>query len=99
MRPIPGTCRFCRCTEDTPCRTPPCGEPCAWANRSRTVCTAPRCMQAWRIEKLKADRERRARNRKPTPGQIHQLIMSKKRGRGKQRKLKGIKPGDGRDAA
>lgn len=98
-QPISGVCRFCHCTEATPCSTPPCGEPCAWANRSRTVCTAPNCMRAWGELKQRAELQRRLANRKRTPAQIHDLIMRKKRGNRGQRKLKGIKPGDGRDAA
>lgn len=31
----PGVCRWCGCTETTPCE-----EGCAWANRQQTLCTA-----------------------------------------------------------
>lgn len=31
----PGRCRWCQCTETTPCE-----DGCAWANRQQTLCTA-----------------------------------------------------------
>jgi hypothetical protein len=31
----PGVCRWCGCTETTPCE-----HGCAWANRQQTLCTA-----------------------------------------------------------
>ena len=34
----PGVCRTCKCTETTPCVTD--GEPCAWADITKTLCTA-----------------------------------------------------------
>lgn len=94
-KPTPGVCRFCSCTESTPCSTPPCGEPCAWTNRARTVCSAPKCQAALADEKRKAEYEARQRNRKRTPAEIHDLIRRKRHGRRAQRKLKGLKPGSG----
>ncbi len=98
MTATPGVCRFCACTEETPCSTPPCGEPCAWADRGRTVCSAPRCLAAWARAKRMAEAERGRLNRKKTPAEIHELIMRRKRGRSGERRLKGLKPGKG-DAA
>lgn len=99
MRPIPGQCRFCHCTESNACSTPPCGEPCAWVDRNRTVCSNPSCLRAWGELKRRLEYEARKRNRKKTPAEIHALIVGKqKRGRSRQRKLKGVKPGSG-DAA
>jgi ParB/RepB/Spo0J family partition protein len=36
--PRAGTCQFCRCTEETACSKD--GQPCGWANKERTLCTA-----------------------------------------------------------
>lgn len=95
MKPVSGVCRFCRCTESNPCSTPPCGEPCAWVDANRTVCSNPSCLRAWGDLKRRADFERKRRLRKRTPAEIHELIMRKKRGRSKQRRLKGVKAGKG----
>ena len=46
MKLEPGTCRFCGCTEQNACRLED-GEACAWADMSRTVCSAPACLVAW----------------------------------------------------
>lgn len=40
----PGICHECGCTEYNPCITR--GEPCGWANKRQTLCTAPACLDA-----------------------------------------------------
>lgn len=64
----PGTCRYCDCTDDTPCSCPPTGEPCAWADETRNRCTAPACIKAYDAERnairaygVRMERERRER--------------------------------------
>jgi hypothetical protein len=39
-----GVCRFCGCTETTPCSALRTGECCAWADRTQTFCTNPKCL-------------------------------------------------------
>jgi hypothetical protein len=39
-----GVCRFCGCTEITPCVALLTGECCAWADRTLTLCTNPKCL-------------------------------------------------------
>lgn len=45
MKPVPGTCRHCRCTEGNPCRLAPTGEPCMWVSALRVVCSNPVCVR------------------------------------------------------
>jgi hypothetical protein len=97
MNRIPGICRYCRCTEATPCSTPPCGEPCTWANRNRDVCSNPQCLLRWARDRRAAEAAYREKTRKRTPAEIHELIRSKGR-RSAQRALKGIKPKGGNAA-
>ena len=40
---IPGRCRVCGCTETTPCHLEH-GEPCAWFDREKTLCTNLMCI-------------------------------------------------------
>jgi hypothetical protein len=40
--PVPGVCRYCRCTEARAC---PGG--CAWIDADSTVCSAPACEEKW----------------------------------------------------
>lgn len=40
----PGTCQYCGCTDERACSTPPCGEPCSWINKERTICSSPHCV-------------------------------------------------------
>lgn len=49
-----GTCRFCACTEETPCMNTGHGGPCGWTDATRTVCTAKDCLKA-RDAALRAD--------------------------------------------
>lgn len=39
-KPAPGTCQICGCTEDNPCIDEDTDEPCGWANKEKTLCTA-----------------------------------------------------------
>ena len=45
----PGVCRYCRCTESSPCTTET-GDPCAWFDRDRTVCTYSRCVGQYLLD-------------------------------------------------
>jgi hypothetical protein len=68
MTSVPGMCRHCGCTEDSPCRLSE-GDTCCWFNRERTVCSSPAC--------IKAEEARVARIPKPrkrTPADINELI-------------------------
>jgi hypothetical protein len=79
-----GICRHCGCTEDDPCRLYT-GEPCSWADATRTVCNKPSC------QNLEAARKRRAvaaRPKRLTPADVHALI----RGRGRKRSCRAAKP-------
>lgn len=42
---VAGICRHCGCTEDDPCGLCT-GEPCSWADATRSVCNNPSCMKA-----------------------------------------------------
>lgn len=53
----PGTCRHCGCTEEDACRLEN-GEACCWADASRLVCSAPRCIVAEQERLRKAAQER-----------------------------------------
>lgn len=67
-----GTCRFCHCTESNACKLPA-GDPCSWFDATRTVCTAPGCMNAWFALQRRLMAEGSRATRKRTPGQIHAL--------------------------
>jgi hypothetical protein len=73
-----GICRHCRCTEDDPCRLYT-GEPCSWADATRTVCNNPSCLksEATRKRLVAASRPRRLMS-----ADVHALI----RGRGRKRR-------------
>jgi hypothetical protein len=48
--PIPGTCRYCGCTDEHPCDVPPygTGDTCSWlSGTDRTVCSGTPCVIAW----------------------------------------------------
>jgi hypothetical protein len=68
-----GTCRFCRCTEDDPCRIPG-GDSCSWYVATRDVCTAPGCITAYHAEL----RRKMSRNKRRTPAEIHALMKEEK---------------------
>jgi hypothetical protein len=79
---VSGRCRYCRCTEDNPCRLPE-GDACSWFDRSRTVCTNPACLTAifaaqYR-EKEQAARAQAQARRRRTPGEVAALIVAEKK--------------------
>jgi hypothetical protein len=74
-----GRCRFCRCTEDNPCRVPG-GDTCAWYLKTRDVCTAPACITAYHAQQARLVAQT-SRTKKRTPGQIHALMLEEKRAR------------------
>jgi hypothetical protein len=41
----PGVCRFCRCTDDKPCRLLN-GDACCWMTKERIACSNPDCVMA-----------------------------------------------------
>jgi ParB family chromosome partitioning protein len=49
-KPKPGTCRFCGCTETTPCDVGVEGA-CAWIDKSHTACSNPNCLRRFNAEK------------------------------------------------
>jgi hypothetical protein len=55
MKVVPGACRYCGCTESNPCTTET-GEPCAWFDNDRTVCTAPGCIGQFHVDDWNARR-------------------------------------------
>ena len=52
-KPKPGTCRFCGCTETTPCDVGVEGA-CAWIDKSHTACSNPKCLRRFNAEKAAA---------------------------------------------
>jgi hypothetical protein len=70
-----GTCRHCGCTEEDPCRLNT-GEPCSWADDTRTVCSRPSCMKAEAARKRSA---KAARPKRLTAADVHALIRGRKR--------------------
>ena len=76
----PGACRFCRChgpEGDDPCKVPG-GDTCGWLDKTRTVCTGPRCIVAWFAEQRRKSSDAAAKFRKRTPGQIHELMKEER---------------------
>jgi hypothetical protein len=55
---VAGVCRFCGCTEFVPCiiYSFEISRPCAWADRSETVCDEPACIQASHRRRAKKGR-------------------------------------------
>lgn len=49
-KPKPGTCRYCGCTETTPCDVGVDGA-CAWVDKPHTVCSNPKCLRKFNAEK------------------------------------------------
>jgi ParB family chromosome partitioning protein len=49
-KPKPSTCRFCGCTETTPCDVGVEGA-CAWIDKSHTACSNPNCLRRFNAEK------------------------------------------------
>ena len=52
-KPKPGTCRFCGCTETTPCNVGVEGA-CAWVDKPHTVCSNSKCLRRFNAEKTAA---------------------------------------------
>ena len=44
--PAGGKCRICGCTDSAPCVSRSTGATCAWTDRTKTLCTNPRCIAA-----------------------------------------------------
>lgn len=57
---VAGACRFCRCTETTPCEGG-----CAWSDESQTLCTACECVLV--VAELFASLPYRLRRETPPP--------------------------------
>jgi hypothetical protein len=70
----PGTCRYCGCTEESPCRLSD-GDTCSWINRERNVCSAPGCARRYYATL------RTARPKKLAPWQVHERILEERRAR------------------
>ena len=92
MMPRPkftGVCRFCGCSsaqdESRACNTV--GGKCHWFDFERTVCSSEPCVRKWGAERRAIKAERKARERKKTPAEIHALIC----GRGPKRDGKGTR--------
>lgn len=45
-----GKCRYCGCTETTPCHVGKAGA-CAWYDKDRTLCTNPQCLRKFNADK------------------------------------------------
>ncbi len=50
VKPKSGLCRFCGCGESTPCISKQ-GQPCAWMDNAKTLCSNPACTKAAAREK------------------------------------------------
>jgi len=74
---IPGKCRYCGCTETSPCTLQD-GDTCGWHDNARTVCSAPGC-----VRQYIADSRRRPARRKKTTAEVHAEIVRRGR-RGKR---------------
>jgi hypothetical protein len=84
MITIPGTCRFCHCTQDNPCKVYPFddGAICGWMPDSReTVCSGKNCQDAWTQFKRA---ELANRPKRKTPADVHAEICGRKPGRKKE---------------
>lgn len=80
--PPPGQCVYCRCTESSPC-TLPSGETCAWRDRLRIVCSAPKCLAAYAAEcRRRAFESERTLRR--TPAQVHAEMLAERRAKRRQ---------------
>jgi hypothetical protein len=55
LRPVVavGQCRYCKCTEDDPCKTPG-GNECGWVTAKKDRCSAPGCLVAFDAERRRA---------------------------------------------
>lgn len=91
MSPRPkftGVCRFCGCgaaeDESKACTTPT-GDPCHWHDYQRTTCSNPPCVRAWETWYKNFKDERKEKNRKRTPAEIHALILQERKDRRKKK--------------
>lgn len=76
-----GVCRYCLCTEDNACRTPPCGEPCCWVDSARTVCSNWPCMARYRMEqKIQTPRAKPGFRIDESAGRVRRYGRKKKKG-------------------
>lgn len=84
-----GVCRFCKCTDQAPCRMPD-GEPCSWVGRLCDVCSNPRCLRALAASIRKHEREllelRRVATRAPWPSQTRRQRRERERQRRQKRR-------------
>lgn len=82
-----GVCRFCGCSssedEANACNTA--GGKCHWFDFERTVCSAEPCVREFGRERAKFKAERKERDRKRTPGQVHAMILQERRDRRKKK--------------
>jgi hypothetical protein len=85
-KPIPGACRFCRCTEANACRLPD-GEACAWFDATRTLCSAPACLAAHFRELERARRRANERPRRRSPAEIIEIRKQEQRERRRRARL------------
>lgn len=83
-----GRCRYCRCTEDNPCSTPPSGEPCAWFNAERTVCTNDKCVGRYHVEEERGIVDAINRDQATRRSNAEQRRQSRDRRRASRRKKK-----------
>jgi hypothetical protein len=75
---IPGTCRYCGCTDPNACRLAG-GEPCGWIDSTRTVCSSPPCVLAYQAAQARAREAFRQATRKLTPAEVHERIRNRGR--------------------
>lgn len=77
----PGVCRYCGCTEDNACRTPPSGEPCCWVEDDRTVCSGWNCQRKYRADQRPSvARKTPAFRIDPKAGRVRRFSRKKKKG-------------------
>lgn len=91
--PTIGVCRFCGCTDQSPCRLAD-GETCVWMNRLRTVCSKWSCAQA-RFNEEKRMKRGRQQELRQMRGRLIQRLRDEreaKRNPGKPKHRKGRDP-------
>ncbi|HVJ09306.1 MAG TPA: hypothetical protein VM554_13070 [Acidisarcina sp.] len=74
----PGTCRFCSCSEESPCSWHRQEGP-YWVNTQRNCCTAPGCIRARERELAARNQAARDIKRRRTPAEVHALIQGKRK--------------------
>jgi hypothetical protein len=82
-----GRCRFCGCAagedEAQACNTA--SGKCVWFDKQRTVCSGEPCVRRFGQERATVRAEFKAKNRKRTPAEIHQLIREERKQRRKRK--------------